>query len=67
MDVNSNINLTWLDLSNNQLQEMDVKANVRLLGPALSNNQLQKIDVSANINLTYLSLFSKDCINRSNQ
>lgn len=56
MDVKPNFNLTWLNLSGNQLQNIDLSSNVNLTALCLRNNKITKMDLNKNTELRSLDI-----------
>lgn len=54
IDVSSNINLTYLNVTGNKLTTLDVTHNTKLTGLACGYNQLTTLDVTHNAKLTGL-------------
>lgn len=54
LDVSQNINLTYLDCNDNELDTLDVSQNTNLTYLDCSDNHLSTLDVSSNTALTYL-------------
>jgi Leucine-rich repeat (LRR) protein len=54
IDVSNNVNLTFLDISANQIKELDVSNNIALTELRCETNDLNTLDITNNILLTGL-------------